>query len=58
LPLNSSALEITVIDHDKVRPLEESYPADKEYLKTFQPVLAVKSGCVSYPAVDEEGQVS
>ena len=50
----------TVLDHDAVVGFPQAVPAGtlgSLYLK-YKPYLYVKNGCVPFPAVDAEGNVS
>ncbi|RVG83631.1 NPP1 family protein [Sinorhizobium meliloti] len=53
LPMPARAAE--VIDHDKVEGFPEKISG---FLETFQPFLMVYRGCVPFPAVDADGNVS
>lgn len=44
-----------VIDHDKVVGYPDSFG---EFASKFQPYLQIVTGCVSFPAVDKDGNVS
>ncbi|RVL59627.1 hypothetical protein CN138_35845, partial [Sinorhizobium meliloti] len=53
--LSMPARAAEVIDHDKVQGFPDSTSG---FLKTFQPFLKVYHGCVPFPAVDADGNVS
>jgi hypothetical protein len=55
--LRSFGAATNIIPFNTIKPLEEAYPSP--IYKTFQPTLYVsKHGCVSYPAVNEQGDIS
>lgn len=48
-----------VIDYDKVKGFEKSVPDNSVgfMITEYQPYLDVRSGCVSFPAVDIDGNI-
>jgi hypothetical protein len=58
LSLASTTSALEYIDYNAVASFPESYPGDRWIYKKFQPTLSVTQGCVPYPAVNGQGQLS